>query len=225
MAKNDDYYRSLDVSPTASHEEIRSAYRKMAFKYHPDRNKDPWAETIFKQINEAYEVLGNASKRADYDSRRKTESQRAQEGQRPQQGGYYGQSSRAGGWGYESRAPRGSGFVYCESCGIRNFAGTRFCVSCGNDLYAKAGTTHGERADSRVERIPNYLPQAILATVCCCPPLGILSVVFAAQVNGKLVVGDIKGAKKAAQYAKNWAWAALGIGLGFWIYALIDLLS
>lgn len=267
MASNDDYYKVLGVPPTASHDEIRSAFRKMALKYHPDRNKDPSAETVFKRVNEAYEVLGNPSRRNTYDAERRAQAQGAgyskgathewqhysgnPEGWHPEDWGYpeswvYPEgwdgpgagrkfkakrkqrgkgNTRARGKGRESRGDRDSGAVYCASCGIRNFAGTRFCVSCGNDLYAKAGTAHGERADSKVERIPNYLPQAILTTVCCCPPLGILSVAFAAQVNGKLVVGDIKGAKKAAQYAKSWAWAALGIGLGFWIYAFIELLS
>ena len=53
MPNNDDYYKFLDVPPTASLEEIRSAFRRMALKYHPDKNKnkDPWAETIFMQIN------------------------------------------------------------------------------------------------------------------------------------------------------------------------------
>ena len=89
MSSNDDYYKFLDVPPTASLEEIRSVFRRMAFKYHPDRNKDPWAETIFMQINEAYQVLGNPKKRAAYDAERRAEAQRAEERQRGQQGPRY----------------------------------------------------------------------------------------------------------------------------------------
>lgn len=63
-----DYYEILQVSRTATTEEIKQAYRKMALKYHPDRNPDdPEAEAKFKEAAEAYEVLGNPDKRASYD--------------------------------------------------------------------------------------------------------------------------------------------------------------
>ncbi len=63
-----DYYELLEVSKTASGEEIKKAYRKMAMKYHPDRNPgDKEAEAKFKEINEAYEVLKDEQKRAAYD--------------------------------------------------------------------------------------------------------------------------------------------------------------
>jgi molecular chaperone DnaJ len=63
-----DYYEILEVSKTASAEEIKKAYRKMALKYHPDKNpNDPEAETKFKEAAEAYEVLSNADKKQRYD--------------------------------------------------------------------------------------------------------------------------------------------------------------
>jgi curved DNA-binding protein len=62
-----DYYETLEVPRTASAEEIRSAYRRLARKYHPDVNKEPDAEDRFKQISEAYEVLRDDEKRARYD--------------------------------------------------------------------------------------------------------------------------------------------------------------
>lgn len=63
-----DYYQILGVSKTASQDEIKKAYRKLARKYHPDRNKgDKAAEEKFKEINEAYEVLGNPENRKKYD--------------------------------------------------------------------------------------------------------------------------------------------------------------
>lgn len=63
-----DYYNILGVSREASDSEVKKAYRKLARKYHPDVNKTPEAEEKFKEIGEAYEVLGDPEKRKRYDS-------------------------------------------------------------------------------------------------------------------------------------------------------------
>jgi len=65
-----DYYRILDITPQATPDEIKRAYRQMAMKYHPDRNHEPDAHERFVEINEAYEVLHDDSKRAAYDRAR-----------------------------------------------------------------------------------------------------------------------------------------------------------
>lgn len=62
-----DYYEILGVSRSASTEELKKAFRRLAMQYHPDRNKDDGAEQTFKEIGEAYEVLSDAEKRAAYD--------------------------------------------------------------------------------------------------------------------------------------------------------------
>ncbi len=62
-----DYYEVLGVGRSADQEEVRKAFRKLAFEYHPDRNKAAAAEDRFKEINEAYEVLSDNQKRAQYD--------------------------------------------------------------------------------------------------------------------------------------------------------------
>jgi molecular chaperone DnaJ len=68
MAKKRDYYEVLEVSKTATREEIKKAYRKKAIQYHPDKNPgDKVAEEKFKEAAEAYEILGNEDKRRRYD--------------------------------------------------------------------------------------------------------------------------------------------------------------
>ena len=62
-----DYYEILGVSKNASDEDLKKAFRKLAFEFHPDRNKDKNAEEKFKEINEAYQVLSDQEKRARYE--------------------------------------------------------------------------------------------------------------------------------------------------------------
>lgn len=62
-----DLYKVLGVTKSASAEEIKKAYRKLAIEFHPDKNKSKEAEEKFKEINQAYEILGNAQKRKQYD--------------------------------------------------------------------------------------------------------------------------------------------------------------
>ncbi|PID45540.1 MAG: cytochrome C biogenesis protein [Proteobacteria bacterium] len=63
-----DYYKILGVSKTASKDEIRKSYKKLARKYHPDVSKEKDAEARFKEVSEAYEVLRDPEKRSQYDS-------------------------------------------------------------------------------------------------------------------------------------------------------------
>jgi molecular chaperone DnaJ len=89
MAVKKDYYEILDVARTASGEEIKRAYRKLAVKYHPDKNPDdPAAEDRFKELGEAYDVLMDPEKRSAYDK--------------------YGHAAFAHGGG--ARGPAGGGF-------------------------------------------------------------------------------------------------------------------
>jgi DnaJ-class molecular chaperone len=67
MATTRDYYDILGLNKSASAAEIKSAYRKLALKWHPDRNKEADAHEKFKEINEAYEVLSNPEKKAKFD--------------------------------------------------------------------------------------------------------------------------------------------------------------
>jgi hypothetical protein len=67
--------------------------------------------------------------------------------------------------------------------------------------------------------IPSYLVQAILTTCCCCQPFGIVAIVYAAQVSGKISGGDYEGARRSSDSAKMWCWIAFAVGLvayGLW---------
>jgi hypothetical protein len=61
--------------------------------------------------------------------------------------------------------------------------------------------------------VPNHLVGAILSTLCCCMPFGIVAIVYAAKVNGLLAGGDLAGAKEASKNANTWMWVSFGIGL------------
>src|SRR5712692_2504643 len=104
--KYKDYYETLGVARTASDEEIKKAFRKLARKYHPDVAKGKGAEEKFKEINEAYEVLGDPAKRKKYD----------QLGANWQSGAEFrpppGWESFAGGQGFTGRGARGDGYEF-----------------------------------------------------------------------------------------------------------------
>jgi hypothetical protein len=60
---------------------------------------------------------------------------------------------------------------------------------------------------------PNYLAWAIVTTILCCLPFGIVSIIYAAQVNSKWSVGDVSGALQSSKNAKTWAWVSFAAGL------------
>jgi len=61
--------------------------------------------------------------------------------------------------------------------------------------------------------VPTHLVEAILVTLCCCVPFGIVAIVYAAQVSPKLAAGDYEGAVQASGSAQDWVFIALGLGL------------
>ena len=127
MANKRDYYDVLEVSRDASAEEIKKAFRKLAFQCHPDRNSDDGAEARFKEVNEAYEVLSDADKRAAYDR--------------------YGHSSADNpfGRGFEGFDFGGFGDIFEAFFGGTGTA-TRRGPQHGNDLRCKVPLTFEEAA-------------------------------------------------------------------------------
>ncbi len=111
---------------------------------------------------------------------------------------------------------------------------TKFCTECGKEINVRAeicpgcGVRQGFRGNSGGAggEVPNYLVQSILVTLFCCLPFGVVGIVYAAQVNGKLQAGDFAGAQDASANAKKWTmigfWVGLGVGI---IYILVTVLG
>lgn len=97
-----------------------------------------------------------------------------------------------------------------------------FCRNCGNELANNAVMCPRCGGPTPNTHVPNYLVQAILTTLFCCLPFGIVAIVYAAQVNGKLVAGDYNGAVQASRNAATWSWVSFGAGLVFTVlYVLV----
>jgi hypothetical protein len=72
--------------------------------------------------------------------------------------------------------------------------------------------------------IPNHLVWSILVTIFCCQPFGIVAIVYAAQVNSKLNLGDVAGATQSSENAKKWCWIAFLVGLVPWAILILLML-
>jgi hypothetical protein len=71
-------------------------------------------------------------------------------------------------------------------------------------------------ASGTPDQVPNYLIPAIISALCCLP-LGVVAIIFAAQVNGKVASGDMAGAFNASRKAKMFSYIAIGLGLALWV--------
>ena len=110
-----DYYKVLGVEPTADDKTIKSTYRKLARKYHPDVNKEAGAEDKFKEVAEAYEVLKNADKRAEFDQLRQYAQQGGDWQSQAGQNGASGFSGGAGNFHFDSSGDMGDFSDFFES--------------------------------------------------------------------------------------------------------------
>lgn len=97
-----DYYKILGVAKTATDDDLKKAYRKLALKYHPDKNRTPGAEERFKEIAEAYEILSDKKKRQVYD----------QFGEEGLSGGGAGSAGAGGPGGYNMGGAGAQSFFY-----------------------------------------------------------------------------------------------------------------
>ena len=115
--------------------------------------------------------------------------------------------------------------MFCTQCGANNPDTAAVCAQCGRNLQAGSPAVPLQATGVLLPpgtTVPNYLVFAILATVFCCLPAGIPAIVYAAQVNSKLQVGDLGGAQLASKNAKLWCLISLGLGLGVvGLYAML----
>ena len=128
--------------------------------------------------------------------------------------------------------------MHCRACGHANRDDARFCENCSRETRAQA-PAGGQRAQryrysrQRAQRysrqtgggyassgireprphVPNHLVLAILVTIFGCLPFGLVAIVCAAQVNGRLDAGDYEGAKRASDSARTWAIVSVALGL------------
>lgn len=110
--------------------------------------------------------------------------------------------------------------MFCSQCGANNVDTAAVCMQCGRTLQAGPPAAPLQPVQPAGVVLPpgvavqNYLVFAILVTVLCCLPAGIPAIVYAAQVNGKLQMGDMAGAQLASKNAKMWCLISAGLGLG-----------
>ena len=103
--------------------------------------------------------------------------------------------------------------MFCRKCGAQNDDNNYRCGACGEVLQSAAAGA-AAAPGTPPTKINNNLILAIVVAVLCCLPFGIVGIVYAAQVNGKALGGDIAGAQDYARKAKLWSLWGLGIGLG-----------
>jgi uncharacterized membrane protein YvbJ len=113
--------------------------------------------------------------------------------------------------------------MFCPQCGANNADTAAVCTQCGRSLQpaAPAPLSVLGVVQPPLQPVENYLVFAILATVLCCLPTGIVAIIYAAQVNGKLQIGDLAGAKAASDNAKMWCWISFGLGLAVTVVSVM----
>ena len=97
--------------------------------------------------------------------------------------------------------------MYCTNCGSPRPDHATACANCGTPV----------QYFPPMAPVNNYLVPAVLTTLCCCLPGGVVAIIYAAQVNSKLAAGDVDGAADASRKAKMWCWISIGLSIVFWI--------
>lgn len=139
---NNDFYKTLGVAKGATADEIRKAYKKLSRKYHPDVNKDKEAPERFKQVQEAFDVLGDAEKRQQYDRFGHAFSGAA--GPRPQQFNWSGPGAAGGG-------PIDLSELFGGQVDLEQIFGSSFTGQPGGPRQGRRTARRGEDAEVDIE--------------------------------------------------------------------------
>ena len=108
--------------------------------------------------------------------------------------------------------------MFCKHCGQQLADNATFCGQCGTPVVQQAPAAYapaygpGGGTPGQPPNIPNHLVGAILTTIFCCQIAGIVSIVYAAQVNSKLARGDVAGAMASSKNASTWMWVGIIVG-------------
>ena len=104
--------------------------------------------------------------------------------------------------------------MFCKHCGQQLADNATFCGQCGTPVVQQAPAAYGAPygVPGQPPNIPTHLVGAILTTIFCCQIAGIVSIVYAAQVNGKLAKGDVAGAMASSKSASTWMWIGVIVG-------------
>jgi hypothetical protein len=97
------------------------------------------------------------------------------------------------------------------------------------DTRIESGPTIDSRIEDttigRTDYLPNYLAPAVIVTFICCMPLGAVALIYAARVNGKQIAGQWEEARKASESARLWCWIAFGVGIVFWTFYILLIIT
>jgi curved DNA-binding protein len=164
---NKSYYDALGVSKTATKQDIKKAYQKLAKKWHPDVNKASEAEAKFKEAAEAYEVLGNEERRKLYDNELLYGAQRGRTGGAASSGASSWDSNFGGGWSGGTYSAGGSGIseedlfgMFFGNRGSADRAGYDFFSSSGSGSGRSGGNPWGEAHSTTQAQLDITLEQA-----------------------------------------------------------------
>jgi DNA-directed RNA polymerase subunit RPC12/RpoP len=99
--------------------------------------------------------------------------------------------------------------IYCSRCGAENHYNNYRCDECGSKLRGEP------RRKARIMRpVSSHLAEAILVTIFCCLPFGVVAIIYAAQVSGHLTSGNHAAAVRSSESAKTWCWVSFLCGIG-----------
>lgn len=94
--------------------------------------------------------------------------------------------------------------MYCRHCGTENDDNAYRCIECDEVLQGGGPTSYES------EHVPSHLAPAILVTIFCCLPFGIVAIIYASQVSSQLRQGQIEMARRSSEKAKMWSWIGFG---------------